>query len=183
MGRIALTMIGRSPRREDLRFLTGKGCYVADISSSGQLHMVLVRSPIAHGVVKSLNITRAGHVPGVVAIVTGEDLLASDVGGLPTAWSPPGRNGTRMVSPRWPVLAQGTVRHCGEALAAIAAGTLAAAQDAARLIELEVEELPAVTDCTAALEPGAPVIHAGESDSNLCLDFEFGDAAATEEAL
>ncbi|MFN3280285.1 MAG: xanthine dehydrogenase family protein molybdopterin-binding subunit, partial [Tabrizicola sp.] len=124
------TGIGASmKRREDVRFLTGRGLYTDDMSLHGQAHAVMVRSTVAHGRIKSIDTTKAAAMPGVLAVFTGEDF--KDVGGNPAGWLINSRDGTPMREPKRPVLAYGKVRHVGDAYAAVVAETLAQAKDAA----------------------------------------------------
>jgi aerobic carbon-monoxide dehydrogenase large subunit len=170
-----------SGRREDFRFLSGKGCYVSDINLRGQLHLVFVRSPISHGVIKRICSAAASRVPGVVAILGFADL--HKVHTIPTAWSPTGIAGSRMASPPWPVLAADIVRYTGEAILAVVAENIHAARSAAALVEVEFDQLPAVAHAEVALSPHAPVVHTNLDSGNLCLDFGLGDVPGTATAL
>lgn len=145
--------------------------------------MAIFRSPIAHGKIKRVNTASATAFPGVVAVVTSADTKTGGVGNIPTAWQPQGRSGESMVSPGWPVLADGVVRYCGEAVAAIVAESLEAAWSAAGLIDIEFQPLPAITQASKSLASGAPIIHPEAGTTNLCLDFELGNARETAEAL
>ena len=158
-------------RREDVRFLTGKGRYTDDINVNGQAHVYFLRSQVAHGRIVSLDTTEAQAADGVVRVFTGDDFAG--VGGLPCGWCVhrPIRP-SPMQEPPHPVLAQGKVRHVGDPVAAIVAETLEGAREAAELIDLEIEELPAVVDMGAALEGDAPKVH-DELSSNLCYDWGF----------
>ncbi len=157
-------------RREDVRFLTGKGRYVDDINRPGQAYVHFLRSDVAHGVLKRVGTETAAGMPGVIRIFTGEDF--KDIGGVPCGWQVTGRDGNVMAEPKHPVLAHGKVRHVGDPIAAVVAETLAQARDAAEAIELDIEALPAVIDMRAALEPDAPKVH-DELAGNLCFDWGF----------
>ena len=157
-------------RREDVRFLTGKGRYTDDINVAGQAHVYFLRSQVAHGRIVSLDTTEAQATGGVIRIFTGDDFAG--VGGLPCGWCVTDRFGQPMQEPPHPVLAQGKVRHVGDPVAAVVAETLDDAREAAELIDLEIEELPAVVDMEAALEGDAPKVH-DELSSNLCYDWGF----------
>jgi aerobic carbon-monoxide dehydrogenase large subunit len=157
-------------RREDVRFLTGKGRYTDDMNRPGQVYAHFLRSDVAHGRITKLDTTAAAAMPGVLRVFTGEDF--KDAGSLPTAWQVTSRDGSKQQEPRHPILAEGVVRHVGEAIAAVVAGTLAQARDAAEAIELEIEELPAVTDVKAALADGSQKVHDSLA-SNLCFDWGF----------
>ncbi|MEL6337502.1 MAG: xanthine dehydrogenase family protein molybdopterin-binding subunit [Pseudomonadota bacterium] len=158
-----------SKRREDVRFVTGNGRYTDDINRPGQCYCHFLRSDIAHGRIVSLDTAAAKAAPGVVAVYTAEDLAA--VGGVPCGWQITDKNGEPMKEPKHPILAEGKVRHVGDPVVAILAESLEAAQDAAELVELEIEELPAVVDMTAAIAGGAAVHD--EAPDNICYDWEF----------
>jgi carbon-monoxide dehydrogenase large subunit len=175
--------IGASPkRREDVRFLTGKGQYTDDINLHGQTYVHFLRSDVAHGIIKSIDTSAAESMPGVVRIFTGADF--EGVGGLPCGWQVTDRHGQPMQEPGHPVLARGKVRHVGDPIAAIIAETKEQARDAAEAIGLDIEELPAVVDMVAALAPDAPKVH-DELTSNLCYDWGFVEEnkAAVDEAF
>jgi carbon-monoxide dehydrogenase large subunit len=171
-----------SKRREDVRFLTGKGQYTDDINLHGQTYVHFLRSDVAHGIIKSIDTSAAENMPGVVRIFTGADF--EGVGGLPCGWQITDRHGQPMQEPGHPVLARGKVRHVGDPIAAIIAETKEQARDAAEAIELDIEELPAVVDMVSALAPDAPKVH-DELTSNLCYDWGFVEEnkAAVDEAF
>ena len=158
-----------SKRREDVRFLTGNGNYTDDINVYGQTYVHFLRSEVAHGTLKSLDISAASAMPGVVRIFTGADF--EGVGGLPCGWQVTDRHGEPMKEPGHPVLAQGKVRHVGDPIAAVVAETLGQARDAAEAIEVEIEELPAVVDMASAVE-GTTLVH-DEIGTNVCYDWGF----------
>ena len=169
-----------SKRREDIRFLTGRGRYTDDINLMGQTHVAFVRSEVAHGRIKALDVSAAEAAPGVLKVFTAKDL--EDKGGLPTGWQVTDRHGQPMREPKHPILAEGKVRHVGEPIAAVVAETLAQAKDAAELVEVEIEELPAVIDMKRAVG-GAVAVHDDAAD-NLCYDWEFGESkAAVDKAI
>ncbi len=154
-------------RREDVRFLTGRGKYTDDITLPGQAHAVFVRSEVAHGKIISIDTSAAENMPGVLAVFTGEDFV--EVGGNPAGWLIHSRDGEPMKEPKRPVLAHGKVRHVGDAYAAVIAETEAQARDAAEAIVADIEELPAVVDMAAALEGGV-LVH-DEIGTNQCFDW------------
>ena len=158
-----------SKRREDVRFLTGKGRYVDDLNRPGQAHVHFLRSDLAHGRIDGIDVSAAEGMPGVLAIFTGEDF--KDIGGLPAGWLVTDRFGKPMLEPKHPVLAHGKVRHVGDPIVAVVAETLAQARDAAEAVVLDIEELPAVVDMAAAVE-GGPLVH-DDIGSNLCFDWGF----------
>ena len=159
-------------RREDVRFLTGRGRYTDDINLPGQAHVHFLRSTVAHGRLGRVDATAAAAGEGVIRIFTGEDF--EGIGGLPCGWQVTDRHGNPMQEPPHPVLAQGKVRHVGDPIAAVVAETLEQARDAAELIEVEIDELPAATDMRAALADDAVKVH-DDLTSNLCYDWGFID--------
>jgi carbon-monoxide dehydrogenase large subunit len=169
-------------RVEDPKFLRGQGCYVADIALPGELHCVLVRSPHAHARIRRIDKTAAARCPGVVAVLTGADMADDKIGPMAPLWAIVTSDGKPMAEPpRW-ALARGTVRHVGEALAAVIAETRAQAQDAAELVEVDYEPLPAVVDGRAAMTSAAPQLH-DTAPGNVCFRFARGDAAAVSKAF
>ncbi|MAQ85623.1 xanthine dehydrogenase family protein molybdopterin-binding subunit [Psychromarinibacter halotolerans] len=157
-------------RREDVRFLTGKGRYTDDININGQAYVHFLRSDVAHGKLTKVDTSAAEAAPGVLRVFTGADF--EGIGGLPCGWQVTDRHGNPMQEPAHPVLAQGKVRHVGDPIAAVVAESYAQARDAAELIELDIEELPAVIDMKAALADDAPKVH-DDLTSNLCYDWGF----------
>ncbi|PTE14983.1 xanthine dehydrogenase family protein molybdopterin-binding subunit [Pseudogemmobacter blasticus] len=157
-------------RREDVRFLTGKGRYTDDINIRGQLYAFFLRSDVAHGRLKSVDTAAASDMPGVVRIFTAADFAG--VGGIPCGWQVTDRFGKVMQEPKHPVLADGKVRHVGDPIAMVVAETLDQARDAAEAIRVEIEELPPVLNMKDALKPDAPKVH-DELTSNLCYDWGF----------
>ena len=169
-------------RLEDGRFLTGRGHYTDDINRPGQTHAYLLRSPHAHARIKGVDIKAALKVPGVVAVLTGADIEADKLGGLPCGWGVTGKGGQAMKEPPHPLLAIGKVRHVGDPVAIVIAESRNAARDGAEAVEVDYDELPAVADTLGALKPGAPLVH-DDVPGNLCYDWELGDKAATDAAL
>ena len=182
--------IGQPVRRlEDKRLITGQGCFSDDVNLPGQVYAVMVRSPHAHARILSIDIQNATAVPGVLAVLTGKDLLADGLKPIPhNPFAHPAeiqlvnRDGTPVfAAPHYP-LAIDKVRYVGEAVAVVIAKTVAAAKDGAELVEVDYEALPAVTDTVAAAQPDAPRVW-DEATSNVCLDAEVGDKAKTEAAF
>ncbi|GHC58622.1 xanthine dehydrogenase family protein molybdopterin-binding subunit [Neogemmobacter tilapiae] len=157
-------------RREDVRFLTGKGRYTDDINIRGQAYAHFVRSDMAHGILNSIDTAAAEAMPGVIKVFTAADLAG--VGGIPTGWQVTDRHGKPMQEPKHPVLAEGKVRHVGDPIAVVVAETLDQARDAAEMLDIDITELPAVVDMRAALAEGAPKVH-DDLTSNLCYDWGF----------
>ena len=169
-------------RKEDFRFITGQGRYVDDINRPGQAHAYFLRSPHAHARIKSIDLKDASAAPGVVAIFTGDDIAADKVGGLICGWAIFNKDGSPMRAGAHPALAQGKVRYVGDHVAVVIADTLAQARDAAEMINVEYEVLPAVADMAAARKAGAPTIH-DEAPDNQFYDWELGDKAGTDAAF
>ncbi|WP_439579422.1 xanthine dehydrogenase family protein molybdopterin-binding subunit [Elioraea sp.] len=169
-------------RREDLRFISGRGNYTDDINRPGQLHAVILRSPHAHARIKGLDTAAAKAAPGVVAVFTGEDMAADSLGGLPCGWGVKNKDGSPMAEPPHPVLAVGKVRHVGDPVAVVIAETKGAARDAAELVSLDYEVLPAVPTLEVAQKPGAALVHDGVA-GNVCYDWHLGDKDATDAAF
>ncbi len=169
-------------RKEDPTLLRGQGRYTDDINLAGQAYAVMVRSKVAHGILKAIDGRQALSMPGVLAILTNADLEAAGFGPLKCAMNIPARDGSPMKTPPRPSLAKGKVRFVGEAVACVVAETAAQARDAAEAVELDIEELSAVTSPADALKPGAPQIHEA-APGNLALDFHYGDAEAVKKAF
>lgn len=166
-------------RREDARFLTGRGQYTDDITLPGQAYGCFVRSPYAHARIARLDTAAAKAAPGVVGILTGEDFKA--VGGLPCGWLINSIDGTPMKEPKHPVLADGKVRYVGDRVALVVADTLEQAKAAAALVEVDYDELPAVVDI-AQVEGAGAAVH-DEAPDNRCYVWEIGDHPGVEAAI
>lgn len=166
-------------RREDNRFLTGKGKYTDDIKLPGMLYAAFVRSPYAHAKILSVDKSAALEAAGVVAIYSGED-PCSDFG-VPCGWQVDFKNGDTMKEPPHPLLARGKALHVGENVAVVIAETLHEARNAAELVEVDYEELDAVTNPREAVKDGAPLIHA-DAPNNIVFDWEIGNPKAEVDA-
>ncbi|MCH8113667.1 MAG: xanthine dehydrogenase family protein molybdopterin-binding subunit, partial [Proteobacteria bacterium] len=176
------TGIGASVRRkEDQRFLTGKGKYVDDINLPGQTYAYFVRSPHAHAKIKSVDTSAASASPGVVAVFTGADVTAAGLGSLPCAWTVKCKDGSdTRVGPHPPMTE--TARFVGDCIAVVIAETLKQARIGADELVIDYEVLPAVVATGDAAKPGMPQVHA-EAENNVAFDWEVGDKAATDEAF
>ncbi|MFZ4406863.1 MAG: xanthine dehydrogenase family protein molybdopterin-binding subunit [Paracraurococcus sp.] len=173
--------IGASPKRkEDLRFLSGRGQYTDDINRPNQTYASILRSPHAHARINGIDIAVAKAMPGVVGIFTGADM--PDLGGVPCGWQIHNKDGSAMAEPMHPVLAVGKVRFVGDAVAVVVAETKGQARDAAEAIIVDYDVLPAVAHLEAAIAPGAPLVH-DEVAGNLCYDWHIGDPAVNEAAF
>ncbi len=177
-------------RREDLRLLTGRGRYSDDINVPGQAYAVMLRALHAHAHIRSIDVAAAMAAPGVLAVLTGRDMLADGLRPIPhavrtghpvdiqlenTDGSPP------YVPPHHPMAAD-EVRHVGDIVAMVVATSRAAAKDAAELVIVDYAELPAVVHSRRAMVENAPRAWS-DAASNLCLDAAVGDAAATDAAF
>jgi carbon-monoxide dehydrogenase large subunit len=170
------------PRTEDPRLLRGGGVYTDDRNLDGQAYAVFVRSAVAHGDITAIGIDAATAAPGVLAVYTHADVDAAGFGHLPNNLPLKSRDGSDLIRPPRPVLAKGRVRNVGEPVVAVIAETVHQARDAAELVELDIDPLPANTDLDAAVADGALQLHE-EAPGNVCVDFQMGDAAATAAAF
>ena len=178
-----MNLIGASlKRKEDYRFLTGAGTYTDDVHLDHQTYACFVRSPHAHARIKSIKTDKAKQAPGVVAVFTGQDAAAAKINGLPCGWLITDVNGQPMKEPAHPVLAPDKVRYVGDHVAVVIAESYWQAKDAAELVEVDYEVLPAVVDVADAAKPGAPVIHDIAPD-NICYVWALGDKAAVDKAF
>src|SRR5438067_2817625 len=159
-----IPFVGRAlPRRAERRLLTGRGQFIADLDLPHMLHAVFVRSPVAHARIGSVHLAQALAAPGVVCALSGADLLellppVPDTQlSLPSKWT--SLVDHKFINPQQPLLAHDKVRHVGEAVAVIVANNRYTAEDAAQLVELDLEPLPTVLDPHAALRADAPILH------------------------
>ncbi len=175
--------IGASVRRkEDHRFLNGRGNYTDDINQPGQLHAVIKRSDRPHARLLAIDATAARAAPGVAAVYTGADLEADGVGGVPCGWQIHSKDGSPMAEPKHPVLAIGKVRHVGDPVAVVIAATKDQARNAAELLFIDYDDLPAIASVRDAVKPGAAAVH-DDAPANQCYDWEIGDKAAVDAAF
>jgi carbon-monoxide dehydrogenase large subunit len=172
--------IGASVRRkEDARFLNGRGNYTDDINRPNQLHAYVKRSDRPHAKINGIDSTAAANAPGVVAVFTGADIAAESIGGLPCGWQIHNKDGTPMAEPPHPVIAVGKVRHVGDPVAVVIAETKQQAKDAAELLSIDYTDLPAAASLASALAPGAGTVH-DEVPGNICYDWQIGDKAIVD---
>ena len=172
--------IGQSvERKEDYRFLTGAGQYTDDITLPRQSVGFFLRSPHAHARISSINIAAAKSAPGVLGVFTGKDMAS--VGGLPCGWQINNIDGTPMKEPKHAVLAESKVCYVGDQVALVVAETLAQARDAANLIDVDYDVLPAVAD-TATAAKSKTAVHDIAPD-NVCYTWAIGDNAKVEQAF
>jgi carbon-monoxide dehydrogenase large subunit len=170
------------PRVEDEALLIGAGRFVDDFSFPGQAYVCFLRSPHAHARIEAIDGRTAAGMPGVVAIVTGEDLVRDGVASLPLSADFRRADGSATASPPRHALAVGTVRFVGEAVAAVIAQSVQQARDAAEAIDVRYDPLPAVIGATAAVASGAPQVWPAAS-GNVACEARHGDAAATAAAF
>ena len=171
------------PRTEDPRFLKGVGRYVGDMLPPNLAHGVVLRSPHAHARIKSIDITQAKAAPGVLAVLTGADARADQLGALPCTAPPIAFGGPlKAFMALHPIMASDRVRFVGDPVAFVVAETLNQARDAAELIRVDYEVLPAIASTGEAHKPGAPLVWDG-APNNIWFAMERGDKAATEAAF
>jgi carbon-monoxide dehydrogenase large subunit len=169
-------------RLEDQRLLTGKGQFIDDKPEEGALWLHVLRSPHAHAKILSVDTKAAATMPGVEAIYNGADLVADNIGTLPTLLVFKRPNGSEMTAPPRRLLAYELVRFAGEPVAAVVATSRVAAQTAAEAITIDYEMLPSVVDPAEAIKPGAPAVWA-EVPDNIAASMSYGDAAKVEAAF
>src|SRR5512144_3277439 len=160
---------GSLKRKEDPRFIRGKGNYVDDVTLPGMLHGAVLRSPVAHATIVSIDTSAALQHPKVHAVITGKDLEAQGLAWMPT-----------ISADTQAVLATDKVRFQGQEVAFVIADDRYSARDALELIDVDYEPLPVVVDARRALAPGAPAVRDG---GNRVFEWEAGDAAATAAAF
>jgi aerobic carbon-monoxide dehydrogenase large subunit len=174
--------VGQSvTRKEDPTLLRGEGRYTDDVNMAGQAHAVMVRSPVAHGIVRRLSLDAAKTMPGVLGVYGPADLAAAGFQPLKSPFAAQNRDGTPWRHASRPALAT-HVRYGGEPVAFVVAETVAQARDAAEAVQCDIDPLPAVTSPSAAAASGAPQLH-DEAPGNILLDFHYGDSAKVAEAF
>jgi carbon-monoxide dehydrogenase large subunit len=165
-------------RREDPKLITGDGSFLDDVRLPGMAYAAVLRSPVAHAKIKSIDTRRARAMPGVVGVFTGEDL--ADVNPLPCAWQAAGVD-NNVATPR--LLALGEVRQVGDPIAVVVAESIYQANDALEAIDVDFDELPAVVDSRAAIAQGAPQLHEN-APNNIVMHWTCGtDAETVDSAL
>jgi carbon-monoxide dehydrogenase large subunit len=180
---MSATGIGAAVRRkEDFRFITGKGQYTDDISRPGQTYIHFVRSPHAHAKIRKIDNAAAKAMPGVVAVLTGADLANDKIGNLICGWAITSKDGTPMKMSAHPAIANVKACHVGDAVAVVIAETLGQAKDAGEKLVVDYEVLPAVADPAKAQAAGAPLIH-DVAPNNTIYQWHLGDQKATDAAF
>jgi carbon-monoxide dehydrogenase large subunit len=176
--------IGQAVRRvEDARFTTGGGAFVGDIALPRQCYGVAVLSPHAHAIIKSIDTAAARAAPGVLCVLTGADAVTDKIGGLPPFFMPESWGGPKGFPTTRPILLADRVRCVGDRVAFVVAGTEAQARDAAELVTVDYEPLPAQTDVERAAQPQAPKIWGDCPNGNIGVTIAFGDDKATAAAF
>ena len=180
---MTIQRMGESPRRrEDARFVTGHGAYLDDLTFERLVHAVVLRSPHAHALIKSIDTAAARSAPGVLAVLSAADATADGLKPLRPYAEANVQTGEPFAFAPQPLLASDKVRFAGEPIALIVAETQAQALDAAELVVVDYETLPAVASADAARAPDAPQL-ADEIPNNTCLDWHTGDTAGAEAAF
>ena len=173
--------IGKPVRRkEDVRFITGQGQYTADINLPRQLHLVVLRAPVAHAKINGIDTQKAAAATGVVAVITAQDLDKAGVKDMPCKTKIWSRDGSEMPKIEHPVLAKEKMVYFGEPVAAVIAETKLLAKDALELVEIDYDELPVAASASAALAPDAPQLWP-QINNNLACDWAFGDKDKTDQ--
>ncbi len=180
---MSATGIGAAVRRkEDQRFITGKGHFTDDINRPGQACVYFLRSPHAHARIKGIDSKAASGMPGVLAVLTGQELAADKIGGLICGWMIKSKDGSPMKMAPHPAIAHGKANHVGDPVAVVIAETLAQAKDAAEKIKVEYEVLAAAADPAKAQSDGVPQIHE-VAPRNTIYQWHLGDPKATDAAF
>jgi carbon-monoxide dehydrogenase large subunit len=161
------------PRTEDPTLVRGRGCYTDDVKLAGEAYAVMVRSRVAHGMLKGIDAAAAQKMPGVLGVYTGADLV--EYGTLKCIVPFNNRDGSPMRKPLRPALATDKVRFVGDPVAFVVAETLLQAKDAAEAVEVDIDPLPAVISPEQAAHPGAPLLY-DDAPGNVALDYHYGDA-------
>jgi aerobic carbon-monoxide dehydrogenase large subunit len=169
-------------RKEDKRFITGKGRYVDDIKLVGMTFAHFIRSPHAHARVKSIDAAAAMKMPGVLAVLTGKELVDDKIGNLICGWAITSKDGSPMKIGAWPAMAPEVVRFVGQAVAVVVAESKSVARDAAEAVVVDYEELPSMADIRAAIKPGAAQLHP-EAPGNIVYEWSLGNENAVKDAF
>ena len=178
-------IIGASiKRKEDARFITGRGQFTDDVLLPNQSYACFVRSPHAHARIRSIDATAARASPGVLAVYTGDDVAKDKINPLPCGWLIHDVSGAPMKEPPHPILARGKVRHAGDQVAIVVAATQEQARDAAERVAVDYEDLPAVVSLRRALDADAPLVHDDQGlTANKCYTWALGDKRAVDAAF
>ena len=167
-------------RKEDVRFITGKGQYTDDINLRGQTYGYFVRSTMARAAINGIDVSEAERAPGVIAVLTGQQLAEDGLGTLPCGWMVKSKDGSDMLQPAHPVMAADAVNYVGEPMALVIGESYQAAKDAAELVQVDYDEKTAVVDISTAQE--AEQLY-DAVPNNTCYQWELGDKDATLDAI
>src|ERR1041384_6313093 len=180
---MSATGIGAAVRRkEDFRFITGKGQYTDDVSRPGQTYIHFIRSPHAHAKIRSIDASAAKGMAGVLAVLTGKELADDKIANQSCGWAIPSKDGSPMKMSAHPAIAADKANHVGDAVAVVIAETLGQAKDAAECVKIDYEVLPAVADPAKAQGSGAPLIH-DVAPNNTIYQWHLGDQKAVDAAI
>jgi carbon-monoxide dehydrogenase large subunit len=169
-------------RKEDKRFITGKGRYTDDHKVAGMHYAAFVRSPHAHAKIKKINIKAASKMSGVAGIFNGKQLTGDGIGNIICGWMVHSKDGSPMNMGAWSALATEYVRYVGDAVAVVIAETLDEAKAAAEAVDVDYKVLKSVVRGEDAIKDGAPQLHP-EAANNMIFDWEIGDESATDAAM
>ncbi len=169
-------------RNEDPKLVQGQGTYTDDVNAPGQVHLAMVRSTQAHGLIRNIDLSAARAMPGVLAVYTAADFEAAGYGVYPHRVALNNRDGSPLIKPKRYALATGKVAYVGDPIACVIAKTAAEAQDAAEAVIVDIDPLPVIVEMRDAVKPGAPQI-LDDVPGNVALDYHFGDSAAVEAAF
>ena len=169
-------------RDEDIRFISGKGLYTADISLENQTYMYVLRSNVSNGIIKNIDVEDALNASGVINIFLGKDLRESGIKDMPTNFIAKNKDDTEMVTPKRSAIAIDKVRHVGDPIAIIIAESIEQAKNASDLIFADIEEIESVTSCSEAIKNDSPQVWEN-TKNNLCFDWEMGEQNKVEDAF
>ena len=169
-------------RKEDPVLLRGEGRYTDDLNLTGELHAVMVRSRVAHGVLRGVDASEARAMPGVHAVYVAADLTAAGIGPMQANITGVNHDGRPLPKPHQMALATDRVRYVGHPIAVVVADTAPAAKDAAEMVLADIDPLPAVTEPAEAAAPGAPLLYE-EAPGNVVLDWRYGDMGRVDAAF
>ena len=169
-------------RDEDIKFISGKGLYTGDIYLENQTYMYVLRSNIAHGEIKNIDVSEALNSEGVINIFIGKDLSEAGIKDMPTNFKAKNKDDSDMFTPERSAIAIDIVRHVGDPIAIIIAETTEYAKNASELIDVDIEELPSVTSASEAIKDDAPQVW-NNAKNNLCFDWEMGEEEKANKAF
>ena len=169
-------------RKEDIRFITGKGLYTGDITFENQSYMYVLRSNVAHGRIINIDIEKAKKGEGVINIFLAQDLEKAGIDALGTNFKTKNKDGSEMITPKRIAIAKDKVRHVGDPVAVVIAESVELAKNASEMIVVDIEELPSNTITSEAHKSNSPIIWE-EAKNNMCFDWDMGDKNKVEEAF